>query len=353
MHHHPVILEPPGRGQVGVVDQWQLVFIAFEHPPDVDRIEQPLGRRVAQGAVVAEDDQLAGGHLAPRRRPVVVEHRLQGAPQQFQVGVGEPGLLGQLGGDEAVRAVQPVGHHVLAAHGAVLATLIVAAFLALLLFAFGGRRHAGDGDFQRQDRLDGAGEGHLHRAAHLAAIDPGAQHTAEGADVVEVVAHEAAQPRRFLVVVRRQLLGLLHPLILRPHAQIRFPVFLVQDRAFLDIDAVPALTVRRHVDVVAHLALQADIGDQALVGLRVEPRQVAGVRVAVRVAVGHVEQIDELVAVLDRGHRSGLVVVVGCVAGRCRSTLGCRLAFGEALVVVADAESTLILKTQVARQAGI
>ena len=77
-------------------------------------------------------------------------------------------------------------------------------------------------------------------------------------------------------------------------------MFPVEDRAFLDIDveALGRLTVlpARHEDVVAHLALDADISDQSVHGFGVDARQVAGVRVAVGVAVGHVEQQHEVVA---------------------------------------------------------
>ncbi|MNG29245.1 hypothetical protein D3C84_1146410 [compost metagenome] len=81
----------------------------------------------------------------------------------------------------------------------------------------------------------------------------------------------------------------------------------VQHRLFLHVDDIARLGLavgiglfQRHV--VADLALEADIRDQPLVGFRIETRQVAGVRVAVRVAVGDIEQIDELVTVGDGAH---------------------------------------------------
>jgi hypothetical protein len=82
-------------------------------------------------------------------------------------------------------AVKAVGHGVLAAHGAVVALL-------LLGFGFGGHGHAGDGVLQCDDGVDGAGEGELHRAADLAAVDAGGHHRAEGAHVEEVLAHPLA-----------------------------------------------------------------------------------------------------------------------------------------------------------------
>ena len=54
---------------------------------------------------------------------------------------------------------------------------------------FIGYRHAGDGNFQWHNRVDGLGERQLHRAAHLSAVDFGSHHGAEGADIEEVFAH--------------------------------------------------------------------------------------------------------------------------------------------------------------------
>jgi len=52
----------------------------------------------------------------------------------------------------------------------------------------------------------------------------------------------------------------------------------------------------RERDIVADLALQRDVGDEAAIGLGVEPRHVAGVGIAVRIAVRHVEEENEFVA---------------------------------------------------------
>jgi hypothetical protein len=71
---------------------------------------------------------------------------------------------------------------VLAAHGAV---------VALLFFGFGlgGHGHAGDGMLQRDDGLDRARKGQLHRAADLAAVHARGHDGAKGAHVKEVLAH--------------------------------------------------------------------------------------------------------------------------------------------------------------------
>ena len=54
----------------------------------------------------------------------------------------------------------------------------------------------------------------------------------------------------------------------------------------------------RGVHVIAHLALQADVGHQAVHRLRIDTRKVAGVRVAIGVAVRDIEKQHEIVAAL-------------------------------------------------------
>ena len=73
----------------------------------------------------------------------------------------------------------------------------------------------------------------------------------------------------------------------------------VQRGAVAHVDLVARLGLGEG-DVVPDLALQAHVADQTLVGLGVQTRQVAGVRVAVRIAIGHVEQQHELVAARQR-----------------------------------------------------
>ena len=73
-------------------------------------------------------------------------------------------------------------------------------------------------------------------------------------------------------------------------------VLLVQDGLLLDVNLEGRLLALRQADEIADLALQADVGDEALAGLRVDPRQVPRVGVAVGVAVGDLEEIDDVVA---------------------------------------------------------
>ena len=81
-------------------------------------------------------------------------------------------------------------------------------------------------------------------------------------------------------------------------------MLLVEDRAFLDVDGVAGLAPLGDFGVVANLALEADVGDEALVRLGIETRQIAGVGIAVGIAVGDVEQENEIVAMGKRGHAS-------------------------------------------------
>ena len=81
-------------------------------------------------------------------------------------------------------------------------------------------------------------------------------------------------------------------------------MLLVEDGAFLDVDGVAGFAALGDFGVVANLALQTDVGDETLVRLGVEARQIAGVGIAVGIAVGDVEQENEIVAMGKRGHAS-------------------------------------------------
>ena len=129
-----------------------------------------------------EDDQLARGHLTPRGGPVMFEHRIQRLEEKFEIFLRKISALGKFGGDESVGAIEPVGHDMFAAHGAVVGAFVaVVAGLPIGLFLLIRGRHAGDGDLHGNDGLNGLGEGHLHWAAHLPAIDARAHDGAESA----------------------------------------------------------------------------------------------------------------------------------------------------------------------------
>ncbi|CAB4887668.1 unannotated protein [freshwater metagenome] len=66
-----------------------------------------------------------------------------------------------------------------------------------------------------------------------------------------------------------------------------------------DVDAVAGRILEGaadRVDCVPDFALQADVGDQAVAGLGVGARLVAGVRVPVGVAVDHLDEQERIVA---------------------------------------------------------
>src|SRR5262249_53156370 len=76
----------------------------------------------------------------------------------------------------------------------------------------------------------------------------------------------------------------------------------VQDGTFADEDAKLIAPLVRGLkselgDKVAHLSFQANVRNQAIAGVPCTPRHVAGVWVAVRVAIGHVEEDQDVVAV--------------------------------------------------------
>ena len=56
------------------------------------------------------------------------------------------------------------------------------------------------------------------------------------------------------------------------------------------------------LNVVADLALEADVGDEAEIRFRIDARHVARIGVAVGIAAGDVEQQHEIVAIGDGGH---------------------------------------------------
>ena len=85
-----------------------------------------------------------------------------------------------------MRHIQAIGHGVLAAHGAVVALL-------LFCLSLGGHGHAGDGVLQRHDGLHRPCKRQLHRAAHLAAVDPGGHDGAKGTHIKKVLAHPLAR----------------------------------------------------------------------------------------------------------------------------------------------------------------
>src|ERR1700730_13612261 len=77
-------------------------------------------------------------------------------------------------------------------------------------------------------------------------------------------------------------------------------MLLVEDRTLGDVNAVSGLLLPGHLDKVADLALQANVADQTVPGLRVHARHIAGVWIAVRISIGNIEIKNEFVAAYDR-----------------------------------------------------
>src|SRR6266481_592351 len=222
-----------------------------------------------------------------------------------EIGPAKARSLRQLGVDEDVSAIEPIGHDVLSAHGAIFGPLV--AVVALLTFGFFllvGGRHARDRDFKRQNRFNRTGKRDLHRAAHLTGINTGAHDRPKGAHIEEVVAHEFGQRPGLIVVLRIQLAVFPNLICIAADRFISLAMLLVEYGAFLYIDAIARLVAFRELGVISYLALQRNIADQPLVGLGVHSRHVAGVGIAVRIAVGDVEQENDVEAVGERGHQA-------------------------------------------------
>ena len=79
-------------------------------------------------------------------------------------------------------------------------------------------------------------------------------------------------------------------------------MLLVKDPPLRDVYGETRLAALGNFNIVANFALEADIGNEALIGLGIEPRQVAGVRISIRITVRYIEQDDEIVAVGERAN---------------------------------------------------
>jgi hypothetical protein len=77
-------------------------------------------------------------------------------------------------------------------------------------------------------------------------------------------------------------------------------VLLVEDRPLLNVDIVRRLLTLGNTDEVANLALEADVGDDALAGFWIYPRQVARIWIPVGVPIGDVKEVYEVVPMRDR-----------------------------------------------------
>ena len=247
-----------------------------------------MGMGVAQLGIVLENVESACCHFPTGGRAIMLEHLLQRLPEEFQIVFTKAGLFGEKSGNKTVRNINAVRNGVLAAHGAVVALLFFG-------FGFGGNGHAGDRVFLRNDRVDGTSKGQLHRAAHLTAIDPGGHHRAKGADIIEVGAH----PLPGLVdrIAAAFALFVAFEFFFCADGDIGFFMRLVEDGLFLDVDVKRRRFGLGECDEVAHLALERNIAHQSVPGFSVKAWQIAGVRVAIGVAVANIKNENEVITV--------------------------------------------------------
>ena len=122
------------------------------------------------------------------------------------------------------------------------------------------------------------------------------------------------QPVHFVVALRAEFLVRGRFLVVWPLRQISFAMLFVENRTFPNIDRVACLAALGEFRIISDFALEAHVGDEALIGFWIETRQIAGVRVAVGIAVRHVEKEHEIEAMRKRGHLSHSLGAAAAVA---------------------------------------
>ena len=222
---------------------------------------------------------------------VVFKHVQNSRPQEFEVLFRKAGRLArEIRRHIALRAVEAVRHDVLAAHFGVL----------LFRVRLGRDGDARDGHLLRQNGVDASGKAELHRPTHLTAVErtlgKGRHHRAERADIVEIGTHEVAN---FFIQMLVLFLGFLQ--LIGVCADVGTGLFIarVQRYAVFDVDAVAFFALFCHFNIIADLALEANVRHKAIAGLGVDARHIARIGITVRIAVFHVEQHHKFITVLD------------------------------------------------------
>ena len=275
----------------------------------------------------------------------MLEHVAHSLPQQGQIFFRKAGLLCQSRRNEAVCNIKPVRDGIFAPHGSIVAALLFG-------LCFSCNRHARNGMLKRHNRIDRTGESKLHRSTNLTGIRACCHHGAERPDVKIICAHLLACLVNFASLSLTGLIALLS--ISRIgwcffEIDIQFCVcrinFFVQNCFFFHEDVIANAVALRQLDVVAHLALQADIGDKALPCFGIDARQIACVRVAIRIAVFHIKDKHEVISVFDFAH---------CYLFSCwwLVKLFDILLFKEGLplMIIPDGKLPLIIKRQMRRE---
>src|SRR5258708_16198434 len=303
-YRHFIVRETPRWRIITKAITTRFDKLISDFPMHLYSIEQGLGMGIAHRRGMFERDAPSTGHFPPSRGAVMLEHRTQALEQVSKIGLAEPGSIRKLGVDEHMGTVERIRHDMLAAHRAVLRPLVaLVTFLPVGLLLLVGGSHASDGDFERQNRFNRARKSNLHRPAHLTGIDTRAHYRAKGADIEEVVAHEFGKRPGLLVALRIEFTVLRDLFGVSANRLVGLAMAIVEDRALLHIDAVARLIALGELCIIANLALQRHIADQTFIGFGVHARQVAGVGIAVRIAIGHVEQEDDVVTIGERGHQ--------------------------------------------------
>ena len=162
---------------------------------------------------------------------------------------------------------------------------------------------------KRHNRINRTGKSKLHRSANLTGIRTRCHHGTKRTNIKIICAHLLASLVNFASL---SLAGLITLLSIGRIGRCFFEIdiqfcvcrinFFVQNCFFFHEDVIANTVTLRQLDVVAHLALQADIGDQALTSLCVNARQITCIRVAIRIAVFHIEDKHEVIPIFDFAH---------------------------------------------------
>ena len=222
---------------------------------------------------------------------VVFKHVQNSRPQEFEVLFRKAGRLArEIRRHIALRAVEAVRHDEFAAHFGVL----------LFRVRLGRDGDARDGHLLRQNGVDASGKAELHRPTHLTAVErtlgKGRHHRAERADIVEIGTHEVAN---FFIQMLVLFLGFLQ--LIGVCADVGAGLFIarVQRYAVFDVDMIMICILFCHFNIIADLALEANVRHKAIAGFGVDARHIARIGITVRIAVFHVEQHHKFITVLD------------------------------------------------------
>ena len=130
-------------------------------------------------------------------------------------------------------------------------------------------------------------ESSLHKGGH---------HRAEGTNIVEVVAHEVPELFVQMLVLFLCILQLVR---VNPHIGAGLLIAGVQRNAVLNVDAIAVLPFFSHLHIITDLALEAHVRHKAVAGLGVHAGHIARIRVAIGIAVLHIEKYHEFITVLN------------------------------------------------------